>query len=479
MQSSLVIWNHRPTVTAGRLWPTHVAQAARRLRYSKRAVGGWWQGSFHLSQEDFTRPEMMDFYNWAIGCVVRDFPHGIPAFGGLITEMRYLQEGGEFFQSLDPRWFHNRVKSIYSFPTVSDDEQGALAYDPGGNDAFKDEGQDFGEWEVAEGNAVYRISVTNTDGTMAWGYLGAAFQTTNPDDSIYVYEEMELTTAGWSGDNTGTPSTYEVRHIALLGPRREIAWSENTDSSSIFGECNHIVLNAGVSTAGATAARDRHLTEYAWPRSREIGGESFATGTKHIGPDRIDITVSGFWHTLNWRYQEATMTGTATALITSLMGAAQFVRAGRIEANTSVRTVECESIPQRLGDLCAAIIAQGDDSGNVWQGGVYNDRYFRFEAAPTTWTYQKRGAEILDQASSPAILPLVDPGFLMLNAAAPSGWARPGTSSDWDDPRIRYVDEVEYIRGENGEPDELRCHYQNEPGGVASLMQRIRRGNVT
>ena len=93
---------------------------------------------------------------------------------------------------------------------VYDTEQGTLAYS--GND-FQDDGQDFSDWETTSGDAAYMIVVTNSDSTVSWGYLGAAFTTTNTNDSVHVYTDKALTTAGWNGDDPSgkTPSSYEIR----------------------------------------------------------------------------------------------------------------------------------------------------------------------------------------------------------------------------------------------------------------------------
>jgi len=99
---------------------------------------------------------------------------------------------------------------------VLDVNQGTLTYM--GNDTtlaeFRDNTEDqFTEWATtAPGTAAYLLAVTNSDGTVTWGYMGAW---NNLGKDIDIYTNIGLTTRGWNGalPATGvkTPSSYEVR----------------------------------------------------------------------------------------------------------------------------------------------------------------------------------------------------------------------------------------------------------------------------
>jgi hypothetical protein len=260
-----------------------------------------------------------------------------------------------------------------------------------------------------------------------------------------------------------------------IGSRTETAFSENTDSSDIFGEINWIESLAGTTTAGATAWRDTFLITNAWPRSRLIGGDARENPTDEPLPDELRITCKGYWHSIGWRYRETSETANYDALITTLVGESEFVTAGRIETNASDVKVDCFPVPRRINDLLAEIIDQGDTSGNLWEGGVYAGRLFVYEQADTDWIYQLQGDLLLDRAGSPFPLSLVPAGFLLFSANAPTGWVKPGTSTAWDDPKIGYVDEVEYVRGV--ENDELRMHFFGTPPSAHVIAKQIRRGN--
>lgn len=292
--------------------------------------------------------------------------------------------------------------------------------------------------------------------------------------------EMTLKQEGSAFGQTMKPTLFHNRVKVFysddIGSRAEVAWSENTDSSDIFGESELVLSIAGSTATAATALRDTHLTEFAWPRSREIQGDSYSGEGGRPAPDTLEITAVGHWGNLNQRYRESSETAGASTLITTLVGESEFVTAGRIETNADSTFVDCHPIPQRLGDLIRGIIEQGDNTGAVWQGGVYGGRELVYEEVPTEWTYQKRGSELLDKAGNPVPLALVKPGFLLYNASAPTGWTRPGASSDWDNPQIRYVDQVEFLDGGRGGLDELRLSFPGDDMSMSVLQERIRRG---
>ena len=88
--------------------------------------------------------------------------------------------------------------------TLVDTEQGNLSYtDEGGNETFTDDNQWFDPWR-----SDYHIVVTNNDTTETWGYLGVEVS----DTEIYVYTDVARTLPGWNGTPPGgkTPSSYEI-----------------------------------------------------------------------------------------------------------------------------------------------------------------------------------------------------------------------------------------------------------------------------
>jgi len=437
------------------------------------AVGGYKLGSFYLSEEDLTLRELEAFYSQNLGYRLLEMTFGMESWEGLLYEFRLVKNGREYRRTLDPEWFHNRVIVYYSYPQTEDDEQGNLAYDPGGNDGFQDDGQDFGEWETAAGSAAYTIAVTNSDDTRAWGFLGAAFTTANADDSIYVYTDEALTDAGWSGETSGkTPSSYEVSSVSLAGSRLNTGWSENTDASDEYGEMNYIITRGGTTPEAAESLRDRELAACAWPRGRKMGGGVAGGGERRVQPAVLEVSVAGCGVTLNWRYQTSNLLRPASNLISTLVGNSEFITAGRIETNEMRSKVDCNPTPQRLGDAIEQVILDGDLEGNVWQGGVYAGREFVYEQAPTAVAYYERADGVLVDNGRIEVVPsLMEAGFLLLDEQAPTGGQPPGTSSAWDDPRVGYVDEVRFIADGN----QLEYHLADEDESVTALERKLDR----
>jgi len=256
-----------------------------------------------------------------------------------------------------------------------------------------------------------------------------------------------------------------------IGNRAKTAQANNTASQEEYGICSLVVSLGGANAAAATAMRTTLMSAHEWPRSREVGTLTIGEGDRPSN-DYITVTVGGYWQTLNWVYRISTITDTPNAIFTALLAAAEFVSEGRIEANTDVVRLDCFPIPLQFGDAMERVINFGDSGGFVWQGGVYADRKFNYEKAPQAWEYQYRDGRLLDKAGQDVPFPLLEPGFLLFNAAAPMGGEPPGTVWPWNNSRYRYVEEVEFVA-----PDEIRLSF-----GVASrpivIRARIQSGNL-
>jgi hypothetical protein len=155
--------------------------------------------------------------------------------------------------------------------------------------------------------------------------------------------------------------------------------------------------------------------------------------------------VAGYWKTFDWRYQETNSETTSAGTIQDMIAASEFISEGRIEANTLTYHLDVGASPQRLGGIITSVIEQGDINGNAWQGGVYADRKFIYEQAPTTPKYFLEGGQLLDASRNPVIPSLLLPGFLLRVLDAVPITQPPGSSNVWDDPQVAYVSEVEFI----------------------------------
>jgi hypothetical protein len=170
---------------------------------------------------------------------------------------------------------------------------------------------------------------------------------------------------------------------------------------------------------------------------------------------------------MNWQYRESSETAGASTLLSTLIGETEFVTAGRLETNSLSVRVGADPIPQRIGDLCGKIIAEGDSSGNLWKGGVYADQEFIYEQVPTTVDYILQNGALYRTGGMIEMPSLVDPGFYVRDTNAPAGYQPPGTSNIWDNPQVSSCNEVEYIW-----PDMLRLKFPGERQSVEVLLDK-------
>jgi len=441
-----------------------ITSVAHRWQRSTRAIGGYWLGSFVMSEEDMSLLDLQNFYNTYMGNTIREVSYGKTTWEGMFYEFRLMQQGKEYRRSLTPELWHNKVKTAYTFPDVLDDEAGgAYVYNPLAN-SFQDASQDFSEWDDGgAGDATYSISVENADGTRAWGFLGVAFTTTNPNDSITILSDQERANAGWNGDTTVAVATYEIHNVLLSGAGQETDWSTNTASANEYGTMEYIVTLGGAAPEAADAMRDAHLAEYAWPRSRKMGGGG--GGGKR--PTTLEVQVAGYWATLNWLYRDDIRTDTASGMVSNLLASSEFVTVSRISDN-QMRVRADSTIPQRIGDLIEDVILSGDLDGNIWQGGVYEDKQFVYEQAPTTVAYYERADGVIVNLGRVPVIPThLKAGFLLADESRPTG-IQPPESSVWDDPSVAYVDEVKFIA-----PDILQYHIVDAGEGIMVVVRQL------
>lgn len=242
---------------------------------------------------------------------------------------------------------------------------------------------------------------------------------------------------------TAWRNRVKVKYTDANQESQETAWAENTTSSGIYGEMENIISLGDASSSGATALRDREINEYSWPNTRIVGSRNVSSERAEASNDGLYITTVGFFSTLNWQYREAASTAGASSLISTLIGLSEFVTDGRIETNSLSVTIGEQ--PSRLWDLIESIISQGDSSGNLWKGGVFNDAKFIYEPVPEEATYEINRGRLLAASGRNAILPLVKPGFYARDINAPFGNQPPGTSNIIDDPKIAYCNQIEFI----------------------------------
>lgn len=440
------------------------------------ANGGFLSGSFELSR--MPQGWLKDFYNRYIGYRVRERAFGHTSWEGIIHTMTLELGNVRYTVTLDPAFFHNKVNVFYSNLAIVDEEQAVLNYLTVPL-RFQDTGQDFSTWATGGGVAIYSIRVTNTDGTVSWGYCGAASTVTNPNDTIAVYQDENLGTPGWNdtdpiGPPAKTAAIYQVVEIELDGTRANTGWNTVNDSIATFGTLEYVISLGGADGAAADALRDRHLAEYGFPRSRMTGGAEFITRGEPASEARLTVQVAGLVSTMFWEYLTYTATGDIGTLITNLANACDYVYAYNVAGNATTAIADGYPMPQRIGDIVQGLVDQGDAFGNIYQWGVFESDplggRFVYEEQPTTPAYYIHRGRLLDTTGQIVIPPLLRAGFLVRSRNAPTARIPYGGAS-FDQQDVAYVTDVEFTM-----PDILRLTLAS--GDEIVLEQQIQAGAV-
>lgn len=432
-----------PRPKQGTEWGFNITRHAPNWRRVTRALGGYWLGDFTVTPETMSISSMKDFYDLYIGSSIEERAFGMVSWDGEIYQMDLVQDGILNRRSLDPEDFHNRVQVRYRFPSVEDIEQGALTYNPAA-DSFQDAGQDFSDWETLAGDAVYEIKVTNNDGTTISAFLGADFTTTNPNDSILVFTDTALTTAGWSSNPAAkTPISYVVRNVLLHGTAQATTFGENVSSTDLYGDVEYIDVIGESELVAAEALRDRRLVESAFPKSIPVSGFG-GGGDKKARGDSLKVFCAGFVYRMNNRFQQTDLPSAAIdAQIATLVGNSEFVTAGRIETNAMAQLVVASDIPRGIWDIVEDLILLGDSSNNRYVGGVYADREFRYELAETDVTHYWRGGRLYDKGGAAVEPPLIEPNIMVRTTKSELDVVPPGSSA-WGEPSNVWIESVEF-----------------------------------
>jgi hypothetical protein len=411
---------------------------------SERARGGFWTAEFIITNT--AKWQLWQWFDTMIDKRIVEDSYGIVTWEGESTYLELTIDGNTYAQSLDSELWHNRVKTQYTYPRIEDENQGALTYDPDGGNSLQDVGQDFSDWETTGAvDSVYMIVVTNLDATTCSGYLGAAFNTAAANDSIHVYRDLARTDSGWIGDETGkTPDSYVIEHVENAGAQFETDWAEDTGSSDIYGESEYIdVLPDECDVTAANAARDRRLTEHAYPKSVPnavlAGG-----GNPEPEQNQLYVACSGYVFGMNRRFYETdVMPQYISTQISTLVAASEFVTAGTIVENTMEVPIGCGQIPLGIWDQCESFIRLGDVSGNRWTGGVRRGRVFDYQQAETTAAYSWRRGQLVDDLGHPVHPTLIKPDIIVRTGGPFSTTSISGNA--WDNTGEVYIAEVEFI----------------------------------
>ena len=293
-----------------------------------------------------------------------------------------------------------------------------------------DNGESLAETELADvGEAVMQCSINDSS-----EYAG----------TIHIRIETV--------DATG--EIYADAGVFQRGPiRAESNIIENPVSQSEWGRIEAILLRAAMTVEAANSEALSYNRAHAFPRTElpdsiEVAArEALLDETQQ--DSTLDITVAGYFATLNFRYCHVTGTADASAHVTSLATPADYVDSGQISLNTLPYQIE-DRAPMPVGDELIRIAQAGDVSGNQWSIGVWEGRLLHYRPVPRELNYSMRGGVILNLAGGKVDPWNVKPGWIRLDEAPIRA---PFASDDvTDDPRWQYAIEVEYDSGNPERP---------------------------
>lgn len=223
------------------------------------------------------------------------------------------------------------------------------------------------------------------------------------------------------------------------------AWSENTNSSDVFGESEYIdTVGNNYDATSAAALRDRRLTENAYPKPIPVGGFEF-TGKDTPRDNTLAVLCVGYVFSMNRRYRETdTAAANVSAQINTLVGESEFVTAGSIDTNTLQVPIVGSDIPFRLWDGIEEMIEMGAADGSRWIGGVYAGRKFDYKAAETAVLAFWRNGRLYQRANHIPEPSLIKPDMIVQIDDQPFGYL-PSGGNVWDDTRRVYIEEVQFI----------------------------------
>jgi hypothetical protein len=456
---------------------------------SKRAIGGDWQGTTTLPDKrddrraGWTQDEMLEFFLEGMTREVRESVGGYVTWQGYVAEMELTLNGVTWRRSIVSPPLANACKAVYT-----------RLFD----NLLTNGGAESGAWTALNGATVtqspewvntgfYSCKVVVNDTTVRGACLGTptiaaglaytltgklkivsgAWRVTiaRADTGALLGEGLRHDAAGEVGISIHIQSnnTYagavnvEVKSLSVAGtcygdsfilqresiPESETGWFTDTASITEFGRYEQAARLVGMTSAAANAVAQADLKEQAWPKTRrpsDLTSFDFeVTGKKTA----LALLLHGYAHTLGNKYCLAVGTSaTCSEQVVTILSEAEFVSRGTIGTNSTLYRID-DGAPIRHWQALKDIAAAGDGTSARWVCGVYAERRFDYEAAPTDIRYHfRRGRYYAGSGNVPLEPWFAQAGVYLYIDDAPVG---PGQISGHfsDDPRIEFVSEVE------------------------------------
>ena len=439
---NLILYNPVTWAEGGGFAQTVTDKLKSSWRRSIRDIGGYWLAYANWDGEPW---EMLDLFQTGMLMEIRETTGGMITWQGFLSEMSLVYKGARYTRS----WamVANKVKVIYSkmgenlltnpgcesavwdaYGTPSTRERSTTWASQGTYSAHvvvdaANEGVKIQEPITISTSKQYqaRVSVKIVSGTWRLEVytdqvIDYSEQATAGQYVLYagVGEGDGVTSVGlrlYCVDATGE-CYADAAVFQEIASRAETGWYENTKSQDEYGTIEYIISEVGMTDAAANALAEKTLNDMAWANIKPP--TQIEQYEREIA-DRLDLVFVGYAFTLKSYYTEYNGSeDTCSALITDIIGDAEFVDAARIQTNSLNYLVE-DINQYRAWDLLRDITQAGDADGDRWTCGVYADRKLYYEQASDTPVARIRNGKILAQHGGPLEGWLAEPGLVALD----------------------------------------------------------------
>jgi hypothetical protein len=231
----------------------------------------------------------------------------------------------------------------------------------------------------------------------------------------------------------------------ILGVRARTSTVEDTDSQDKYGIFETPLSSGGVTSTEADEIINTFIVERAEPQTSQ------SINIPPSAEPSVSLEILGYVHWLFYPYNQTANTGTQNLsdqlediLTADPNGIISTDYAG-ITANT-LPVKRYENDDSSAWGLIKSLVAQGDASDNRYIFGIYQDRKARYEAIPTTLTYQQRLQDPqarIETLAGQRVLPWnVLPGKWLLESDFLIGQPVPATLRE--DQRAVFIESAQY-----------------------------------
>lgn len=222
-----------------------------------------------------------------------------------------------------------------------------------------------------------------------WGYMSQVTATVEAIEFGATLDSMS--------NRVAVAYSYVAPGTSDVGQRRTTAWSEDTNSSGVYGKKEALISLAGATDAAALQVRDLILSERKYPLAtwQRVPGQRTRSVT-------AAIEARGWWSTLEWRNYKINTTSsveTTTQIKNAIEAYGQFFAGVTIETASGLATSEYRAGDTTLLSEVEALLKAGTTAGDLLWAWTDAQRLVRVQREPRSGEsdYQMRyDGEVFD-----------------------------------------------------------------------------------